>query len=146
MIVYFDFEQWKQDLQKQLVAHLERMPEQFASVAHELKTADEVYAFIAGVAACSSVVFGRAITADEAQACIVGMSENDYVGGAWLVLEGLEDWGVVNATPQPNGLTAYPFVRPVGVSAKLRETHNHSLTCPGCEHCPNFFRKIPAVA
>jgi hypothetical protein len=143
MNAYFDFEQWKQDLQKRLAEHLERMPNQPVSGAHELKAADEMYAFIAGVAACSSIVFGRAITAHEAQACIAGMSEADYVGGARLVLEGLDDWGVVNATERPSGVTTYPFVRPVGVAEKLRETHNHSLTCSGCDHCPNFFRKIP---
>ena len=146
MNVYFDFEFWKQDLQKRLMEYLTRAPKHPVSVAHELKTADEVYAFIAGVAACSSIVFGHAITAHEAQACIAGMSENDYVGGAWLVLEGLDDWGVVEATEQKNGTTAYPLARPVGVSEKLRQTHNHCLTCPGCEHCPNLFRKIPATA
>jgi hypothetical protein len=144
MHVYLDLDQWKQDLQNRLFEHLERMPKQPVSVGHELKTAAEVYAFTAGVAACSSIVFGRAISAREAQACIAGMSDNDYVGGAELVLEGLDDWGVVTATPQPNGMTTYPLARPVGVAEKLRETHNHSLRCPGCKDCPNVIRKIPA--
>jgi hypothetical protein len=139
MNVYFDCARWKQNLLKQLVEHLERAPKQPA-VGHELETSQEVYAFIAGVAACASIVFGRSVTAYEAQACIAGMSKKDYVGGAELVLEGLDDWGVVYATGQPNGVTAYPLVRPVGISVKLRETHNHSLTCPGCDDCPNFHR------
>jgi hypothetical protein len=143
MHVYFAFEQWKQNLLKQLMEHLERAPKQPVSVAHELETSREVYAFIAGVAACASIVFGRAITAREAQACVAGMSEKEYVGGAELVLEGLDDWGVVYATGQPNGVTAYPFARPVGVSKKLRETHNHSLMCLGCDDCPNFHRATP---
>jgi hypothetical protein len=144
MNVYFDCEQWKQNLLKQLTEHLERAPKQ-PTVAHELETSQEVYAFIAGVAACASIVFGRSVTAREAQSCVAGMSEKDYMGGAELVLEGLDDWGVVYATGQPNGVTAYPFVRPVGVSAKLRETHNHSICCPGCDDCPNFHRAVAAA-
>jgi hypothetical protein len=144
MRVNFDFEQWKHDLLRQLVEHLERAPKPL-SVAHELETSLEVYAFIAGVAACASIIFGRAITAREAQACIAGMSEKDYVGGAQLVLEGLDDWGVVYATGQPNGIRAYPFVRPVGVSTELRKTHNHSICCPGCDECPNFHRSASAT-
>jgi hypothetical protein len=144
MVGNFGFEQWKQDLLRQFVEHLERAPKP-TSVAHELKTWQEVYAYIAGVAACASIVFGRAITSREAQACIAGMGEKDYVGGVPLVLEGLDGCGVVYATGQPNGITAYPLVRPVGVSAELRKTHNHSICCPGCDECPNFHRAVRTV-
>lgn len=130
-------EQWKQCLERRLIEHLKpRKVRPGAPLPLELKTAGRVYAYISALAACSSIVFGHAITAREAQACIASMSEDDYVGGAWLVLEGLDDWGVVKATVLPNGITAYPLARPVGVAEKLRQTHNHSFLCLGCESLP----------
>ena len=131
----------KAELQKLLLQHLERNE---PAPSHELKTRYEVFAFLAGVATAFSLFLGRGVTAAEADLTL--RMSDEYCGDAWLVLEGLDDWQVVRATELPNGEMSYPLINRVGISAEHTREHNHSITCPGCKHCPNFFRKIPTTA
>lgn len=78
-----------------------------------LSTKEELRAFIAGVASACHIIFGKPVTERQAAACLFG--EKEYTGGAFIVLESLDDDGVLAA--RPNG--TYELTAPIGISPEL---------------------------
>jgi hypothetical protein len=140
------FEQWKRNLQKRLLEYLTRecrVPAHSGPI-HTLETWGELHEYVAGVAAAFSIFLGRGVTESEVEETLC---YDGYVGGAWLPLNSLQDWGVVEYAPRDSdGEIEFPFKARVVISEKLRQAHNHSICCPGCDHCPNFFRKSSMTA
>jgi hypothetical protein len=85
-----------------------------------LETRAELHAFFAGVASCAHIVFGHPITERQARACILG--EKEYMGGAFIVLESLNDDGVLRVAENKDGATTYELTSPVAISPALLES------------------------
>jgi hypothetical protein len=120
----------KSSVEKCVVDKLKKKP-RLRVAAKYLANTGEVEAFVAGVAACATNVFGRPITAREVEKCISGTKEEDgYYGGAAIVLEGLADSYVVTAVEQEGLPTIYPATRKVSVNMLVRAAHTDSIVCP----------------
>jgi hypothetical protein len=139
-----DFELWKHDLQMRLLEHVtrERALANYG-VTHTLKSHGELAAFALGAASVFTKIIGRSITAEDLELIL---PLYDYAGGGFLVLEGLNDFELVDVAHLPGGETAYPLTGCVMIGENYRRNHNHSILCPGCDRCPNFVRKISALA
>jgi hypothetical protein len=86
-----------------------------------LKTRSEIAAFIAGIASACHTIFGRPVTERQAAACLFG--EKEFMGGAFIVLESLDDDGVLAATP--NG--TYELTAPIGISPELIKSQYEAI-------------------
>jgi hypothetical protein len=95
-----------------------------------LETKNELQAFMAGVASACHVIFGRPVTQRQAAACLHG--EKEYMGGAFIILESLDDDGVVAA--MPNG--TYELTAPVGISPALVKSHYDGIINTPICHTP----------
>jgi hypothetical protein len=144
MKLHLAFWLWQQDLQARPLKYLRTLrPRVYFGDTHALETHNELAAFALGAASVFTKIMGRSITAADLEQLI---PLYDYVGNGFLVLEGLNDWHLVGVEQIADGEFAYPLIGRITVAEKFRQIHNHSITCPGCDYCPNFFRKIPATA
>jgi hypothetical protein len=139
-----NFELWKQDLQMRLLKHVTRERAlRSRGVTHALESHGELEAFALGAASVFTKIIGRAITADDLEFIL---PLYDYVGSGFLVLEGLNDFDLVDVAHLPGDEIAYPLTGCVTLGENFRRNHNHSICCPGCDDCPNFVRKISTLA
>ena len=139
-----NFERWKEDLQVRLLKHVTRERAlRSRGVTHTLKSHGELVAFALGAASVFTKIMGRSITAEDLELIL---PLYDYAGGGFLVLEGLNDFELVDVVDLPGGEIAYPLTGCVTIGENYRRNHNHSILCPGCDDCPNFVRKISSLA
>jgi hypothetical protein len=131
----------KSSVEKCVVDKLREKP-RLRVAAKYLANTGEVEAFVAGVAACASNVFGRPITAREVEKCISGIKgEDGFYGGAAIVLEGLADAYVVTAVDQEGLPTIYPATRKVSINMFARVAHTDGIVCPQVTSVPPLFEE-----
>ncbi len=134
----------KSSIEKCVVDKLKEKP-RLRVAAKYLANTGEVEAFVAGVAACASNVFGRPITAREVERCITGISEADgYYGGAAIVLEGLADAYVVTPVEQEGRPTIYPQTRKVSINMRAIVAHTDGIVCAPINE-PSLMEKASAA-
>lgn len=133
-----DYGEWKHDLRSRLTEYLTRERPEWARFggAHTLDTHNALAAFALGAASVFTKFIGRPITPENLELILPLWH---YAGGGHLVLEGLRDWNFLDAQELPDGSTGYPLIARITISESFQQTHNHSIVCPGCDHCPNFF-------
>ena len=110
------------DVEQKLLSKIKK-PVQLRVAPLYLKNTGEVQAFVAGVAAAATNLFGHPITARDVSKCISGITKAEgYCGGVEKVLESLTNTYVIKPVECDGLPTVYYATRKVSINMFARHS------------------------